>query len=256
MPDEFGKHGLRVMDSYSNRNEYRTLAGGDGLKRFRVTVGETDLFIACAKEYRKEALRAVNEIRETIEEHIKKEPLFLSSLRPIDINEDDPEVIRHMKEASFLSRVGPMASVAGMISEYTGRKLLEKTGRVIVENGGDIFLCSDEPMSVGIYAPGSSLSGKLCLKVDAKDGLGVCTSAGTYGHSLSFGKAQAAITVSKDTALSDAAATRLGNLLKDSGRIEASLNEIIEIPGITGAVAVIDDGIGFIGDIVLAAAGL
>lgn len=245
-----------MMDSYSNRNEYRVLTGGDGLRRFRVTVGETDLFIAAGRDLKKEALRAVNEIRETIEEHIKKEPLFLSSLRPIPVNEDDPMVIRHMKEASFLSRVGPMAAVAGMISEYTGRKLLEKSDTVIIENGGDIFLRSDTELSVGIYAPGSSLSGKLCIKVDAADGLGVCTSAGTYGHSMSFGKAQAAITVSADTALSDAAATRLGNLLKDSGRIESSLNGICSIPGVRGAVAVIDDNIGFMGDIVLAAAAL
>lgn len=244
------------MDSYSNRNEYRTLTGGDGLKRYRVTVGETDLFIASERELKKEALRAVNEIRETIEEQIKKEPLFLSSLRPIAVNDDDPETIRHMKEAAFLARVGPMAAVAGMISEYTGRRLMEKSGTVIVENGGDIFLRSGTPLSVGIYAPGSVLSGKLCIKVDAEDGLGVCTSAGTYGHSLSFGSAQAAITVSHDTALSDAAATRLGNLLKDSGRIESSLNEINAVPGIMGAVAVIDGNIGFIGDIVLAAADL
>ena len=110
-------------------------------------------------------------------------------------------------------------------------------------------MCSPEPVNVGIYAPGSVLSGKLGICADASGGIGICTSSGTYGHSLSFGSSQAAVAVSPDAALADAAATRLGNLLKDPSRIPKALEEILSVEGITGAAAIVDDRIGFLGDI-------
>lgn len=237
------------MDPYLNRDVYRSRTQNEGLTRFRVTLDETDLFIASAKDLSGEALKYIREIRLVIEEAIKKDSSFKSSLRPIDIFDDDPEEIRVMKNAGRLCRVGPMAAVAGMVSEYVGKKLLLMTDTVIVENGGDIFMRSSSPVNVGIYAPGSVLSGKLGIAADASEGIGVCTSSGTYGHSLSFGSSQAAVAVSPDTALADAAATRLGNLLKDPSRIERALEEIMGIEGIIGAAAVVDDRIGFLGDL-------
>lgn len=237
------------MDPYLNRDVYRSRTENDQLLHYRVTLGETDLFIATPEELSGDALEAVKEIRGFIEDAIKMDPAFLGSLRPLDISENDPEPIRRMKEAGRLCRVGPMAAVAGLVSEYVGKRLLTMTDRVIVENGGDIFMRSPSPVHVGIYAPGSVLSGKLGISADAAEGIGICTSSGTYGHSLSFGASQAAVAVSHDTALADAAATRLGNMLKDSSRIERSLEEIMKIEGILGAAAIVDDRIGFLGDI-------
>lgn len=256
------------MDIYQNRNEYRTHVNGSGISRYRITIKETDLFIASSSSktvfHQKEtASEAIYQVRSVIEAAIRKDPEFLHSLHPLDLfpedlkEDDSARIIRQMKQAGLLSHVGPMASVAGMISEYTGRALLKEdpSATVIIENGGDIFLQSPEDLTVEIHAPGSPLSDRLALKVSCKEGLGVCTSSGTYGHSLSFGKSQAAVVVSADTALADAAATRLGNLLKDSGRIEEALTYILQIPGVLGSVAIVDDKIGFMGDIQLVSAG-
>ena len=237
------------MDPYLSRDVYRSRVTSEGLLRYRVTVGESDLFIASPADLSKEARAAALQIRGVIEEAIKKDSSFQSSLRPLSDDPEDPGPILRMKHAARLCRVGPMAAVAGLVADHVGRRLLELTDRVIVENGGDIFMCSPEPVNVGIYAPGSVLSGKLGICADASGGIGICTSSGTYGHSLSFGSSQAAVAVSPDAALADAAATRLGNLLKDPSRIPKALEEILSVEGITGAAAIVDDRIGFLGDI-------
>lgn len=243
------------MDIYQNRDSYRSHVNGASLCHYRVTIKETDLYIASPGELSKEAEAAIVSVRSVIEQEILKNPDFLHSLHPLDLSPEDPEIIRRMKMAGIHAHVGPMAAVAGMVSEAVGLALLKDPhDTIIVENGGDIFLRSDEPLSVVIHAPGSPLSDQLALSVPCTHGMGVCTSSGTYGHSLSFGRSQAAVVVSPDTVLSDAAATRLGNLLKDSGKIEASLQKILQVPNVLGAVAIVDDKIGFMGDVTLTAA--
>jgi len=66
--------------------------------------------------------------------------------------------------------------------------------------------------SIAIFAGQSPLSYKVGLHLPAAlMPVGVCTSSGTVGHSLSLGKADAAVVVAKSTPLADAVATRLGN---------------------------------------------
>ena len=48
--------------------------------------------------------------------------------------------------------------------------------------------------------------------------MGICTSSGTVGHSLSFGKADAVCVKAKSVSLADAAATAIGNMVKSQTR--------------------------------------
>jgi len=138
--------------------------------------------------------------------------------------------------------VGPMAAVAGAIAEAVGRELLNFSSEVIVENGGDIFLCHKKTRHIGIYAGDSPLSGKLALEIEPEDTpLGVCTSSGTVGHSLSFGKADAAIVISPSTALADAAATAVGNLVKTAEDMPRAIEFVREVEGLTGIAIIVGD---------------
>jgi hypothetical protein len=157
-----------------------------------------------------------------------------------------------MIKAALAANVGPMASVAGAISEYVANDLLNISQNVIVENGGDIFLKTLREVRVGIFAGNSPLTYKINLLLKpAQMPLGVCTSSGTVGHSLSFGKADAVCVVSKSSTLADAAATAIGNLVKGKGDIRAALEEGIKIEGILGALIIIGEHFGVIGDIEL-----
>jgi len=138
--------------------------------------------------------------------------------------------------------------VAGAIAEFVGKKLLRFSPEVIVENGGDIFLKSLASKLVGIYIGKPPYSGKIALRIEPEETpIGVCTSSGTVGHSLSFGKADAAIVLSPSTSLADAAATAIGNLVTDD--LEQGIEFARTIEGLNGVAIIKDDKIALWGQI-------
>ena len=143
-----------------------------------------------------------------------------------------------------------MAAVAGTVAEYVGKDLLKFSSEVIVENGGDIFVKTKRIKKIGIFAGKSAYTGKLALEIPA--GIwGVCTSSGTVGPSLSFGRADAAVVVCNSAILADAWATRLGNMVKTSDDIEKILNFVKDKPEIKGVVLILGEKIGVWGNIKL-----
>lgn len=231
---------------------YRNSFQGANLIFFDVCIFETDLRIGACSDLSDIAREAAGRFREQIEAYIGQFPEFLTSLEPLDSKMEAPEIIMRMLEASRKAGVGPMAAVAGAISEMTGNELLEYSGEVIVENGGDIFLSTKTSRIIGIYAGNSPLSNKLAIEIEpGKSPLGICTSSGTVGHSLSFGKADAALIISKDTFLADAAATAVGNRVRTPDDIENALAFAGSIQGVDGALIIIGDKLGVWGDIKL-----
>jgi len=155
-----------------------------------------------------------------------------------------------MSESAEKVSVGPMASVAGAIAEFVGTELSKFSPEVIVENGGDIFLKGLKTRRIGIYAGTSPLSGKIGLKINGKDTpLGICTSSGTVGHSLSYGKADAAIAIAKSAILADAAATAIGNLIKEPSDIPSGIKFAEGIEGLKGVIIIKGENMGLWGDI-------
>jgi len=149
-----------------------------------------------------------------------------------------------------LTNVGPMAAVAGAISEYVGMELLNYTNEIILENGGDIFLSSKITKNVLIYAGASPFSNKIALEIPGNyKPIGICTSSGTFGHSLSFGKADAVVVLAEDTLLADAAATSICNMIKTSDDIESGTSFGKSINGIQGILIIIGDKMGAWGEI-------
>lgn len=93
---------------------------------------------------------------------------------------------------------------------------------------------------VDIYAGASPLSHRLGLKVESRgEPLGICTSAGRVGHSLSFGVADAAVILASSAALADAVATRVANRVQGREDIPAALELARSIPGVCGALLIV-----------------
>jgi ApbE superfamily uncharacterized protein (UPF0280 family) len=86
--------------------------------------------------------------------------------------------------------------------------------------------------------------------------LGVCTSSGTVGHSLSLGRADAAVLLAASATLADAVATATGNLVQTAADIEKALAFARSIPGVTGAVVVTGENLGAWGKVKLVPAAL
>ena len=229
---------------------YRHWIKESNLVPFSVTVKETDLLIHASKNLKRKALKLILKYRQLLENYIEKNPTFSSSLKPLGVAPEAPSIIKAMLEATSKAGVGPMASVAGAIAEYVGSELAKVSTEVIVENGGDIYLKSLKKRSIGIYAGSSPLSGKFGLEVGGKGTpLGICTSSGTVGHSLSFGKADAVVVVAKSATLADASATAICNLIQAPDDIEKGLNVAQNVEGLLGAVIIIGDRTGFWGEL-------
>jgi len=229
---------------------YRHWIKDSDLVPFNVVVKETDLYIRTKKDLKRKALKLVLKYRNILEEYIAKHPAFLTSLEPFPLTPEAPLMVKAMVESTTKVGIGPMASVAGAIAEFVAQELLEFSPEVIVENGGDIYLKSLKKRLIGIYAGSSPLSGKIGLEINPKDTpLGICTSSGTVGHSLSYGKADAVIALSKSATLADAAATAIGNLIKEPSDIQSGIEFAQEIRGLKGAVIIIADKMGLWGEV-------
>ena len=230
--------------------EYREWVKSKDLVKSIVSCGETDLCIMGDRELKKEAIEAIGRYRRELEEYIKVDPGFKDSLEPIEVDPGAPDIVKSMIKAGSAAGVGPMAAVAGAVAEYVGRELLKYSKEIIVENGGDIFIKSSKARTFGIFAGKSTLTGKLTFEIMAEDTpTGVCTSSGTVGHSMSFGKADAACIVSKDTALADAVATATGNLIKGPEDIENGIAFAKAVPGVAGVIVVVGNKFGTWGKI-------
>lgn len=229
---------------------YRHWVKGKDLVSSNVVVKETDLYIRASTNLKSKAHKLVLKYRESLEKYIERNPVFQSSLEPVSVGNDAPLIVKAMAKASVRVGVGPMAAVAGAIAEFVGEELLVYTPEVIIENGGDIYIKSLKKRTVAIYAGSSPLSGKIGLEIEATETpLGICTSSGTVGHSLSFGKADAAIVLAKSATLADAAATAIGNIVKEQTDIEKAVEFAKGISELKGIVIIIGDKMGMWGDI-------
>lgn len=234
---------------------YRHIMKRTGLVSFEARYKETDLHIQASRDLRKEVSNLVIEARLAIEDYARSHPSFFKSLTPLEDDPLAPPLIQEMLGASKIAGTGPMASVAGAIAEFVGKKCMELITvcpEIIVENGGDIFIYVTKPLVSAIWAGKSPLSGKIGVLIPHEVApAGLCTSSGTVGHSLSFGKADAVTILSRSTALADAIATAIGNMIHTANDIQEALKVMKKIPGVIGGVIIVNDKLGACGEIEL-----
>jgi ApbE superfamily uncharacterized protein (UPF0280 family) len=210
-----------------------------------VAVKETDLYILAQSALEQETREAVIQLRQQLEQYIRVNPLFQTSLVPLPADPRAPRIVKEMLAAAQQAGVGPMAGVAGAMAAFVGAALLAFSPEVVVENGGDIFLQTGAERTIGIFAGASPLSMRMGIRVPAeRQPLGVCTSSATVGSSLSLGRADAVCVISPSATLADAAATALGNMVQEKGDIERALEAGRKIPGVEGAVIIVHDALG------------
>ncbi len=232
---------------------YRNKILKNNLITFTVTVNESDIFVGADYNLKETTLSAIHKYRSYLDAYITSHPEFLTSLHPVQFDDFAPPIIKDMIIAGHKADVGPMAAVAGAIAEYVGKDLLQYSKNVIIENGGDIFIESQHDIHVGILAGNSPLSDKFSIIIRNKEmPMGICTSSGTVGHSLSFGRADAVCVKAKSVSLADAAATAIGNMMKSQRDISRALQAGMKIKEILGIIIIFEDQFGAIGDIELA----
>jgi len=231
---------------------YRRVVSALDLDAYTLVVKETDLHIMTRGVWLQEAYDAVLHLRRQVELAIENDPEFLHSLKPIAVKDTASPIVRVMAEAARLADVGPMAAVAGAVSQMLGDTLSAHSDEVVIENGGDLYVQCLRPITVGVYAGESPLSGRIGIRLQPeKMPMGLCTSSGTVGHSLSFGKADAVTILAASAALADAAATAVGNVVSSVHQISKGLHQAQKIPGVKGVLVIVGGTLGAWGDIEL-----
>ncbi len=231
---------------------YRNWVTSEDLVPFSVMLDETDLLIRARSDLASYAFELVMKCRAGLEDYVIKHPVFSTTLEPLKVEDNAPLIVRNMAKAASSVGVGPMAAVSGAIAEEVGLGLLQFSDEVIVENGGDIFIKSLRQRLVGVYAGDSPLTGKIAFVIHPDDTpLGICTSSGTVGHSLSFGLADAVTVFAPSAALADAAATAIGNRVQTVDDVSKAIEYAQQINGLSGVAIIKGEVLGLWGKIQL-----
>ncbi len=228
----------------------RGISGSMETEHGRIIVGETCIDATVEAGYLGQVEGLIFECRKAIERKISEDPFFGSTYSPLRPLESDPLPVRWMCESSMAASVGPMAAVAGTVGRFVMEKLRSMGCRhIVLDNDGDLAIMSHSPLSVSIYT-GSDLFPLIPLCFGpSPEGIGICTSSGKVGHSVSLGASDSATVIAKDPSLADACATRLGNL---SGKDPAeACEEACSIDGVIGAILVSGETASVCGDVPL-----
>ncbi len=217
-------------------------------QRIHFELKETIVTFLCREQYVKAGEKALHNARSILEHYTERNPLFRTTHEPYQPEEEAPDLIQRMCRESKKIGIGPMSTVAGTLALKSLTAILQAGAEeAIVDNGGDIALFIREPVNVGIFAGNASLQ-DLAFEVEARKTIfGICTSSGTVGPSYSYGKVDAAVIVSPNVLLADAAATALGNRIREKKDLKSAFDFLTKQGEIEGALAIIKDKVGMFG---------
>ena len=224
---------------------YRSRFSSDERRWFCVKFLESDLWIGVDSGSYRASMEAdtyamLVDLRRQMDAYLLMDPQYKAALTPYDAGLEAPNILKEMSRVSHKTGIGPMSAVAGAVAKKVAEFLGPK--EVIVENGGDIYAQAASDMDISVFAGQSPLSEKIGLHIPEDDfPLGICTSSGTVGPSLSLGRADAVMIVCKDVLLSDSYATTMANRIKTVNDLQSVIDRISDIPEILGAIAVKDD---------------
>lgn len=179
----------------------------------QIDIGETHIRLTTDLKNH-DLIEYIQSIRTDLKTYIAHNKDFLFSLEPLKIPEEELAlIVKRMYESSQSCDVGPMACVAGTISELSLNHLIEKGSyHSIVENGGDIALINNRKVLCGIYSNNEILGNEIAFEIKKrKTPLGICTSSGKIGHSISFGASDSVTVISDSPSIADGLATRIAN---------------------------------------------
>ena len=234
---------------YKERS-YRSRFSNDERRWFCVKFLESDLWIGVDNGSYSASMEAdiygmLVELRRSMDAYLLMDPQFKAALVPYDAGLEAPDILKEMSRVSHKTGIGPMSAVAGAVALKVTDFIKGRYGvkEVIVENGGDIYADATSDMDIAVFAGQSPLSERVGLHIPASSAfpLGVCTSSGTVGPSLSLGRADAMMIICRDVLLADSYATAFANRIQTINDLQPVIDRIQNIPEILGALAIKDD---------------
>ncbi|MDR3222630.1 MAG: UPF0280 family protein [Methanobrevibacter sp.] len=192
-----------------------------------------------------------NELKNYISNHYS----FFNSHNPVYVEDnEESDIIKIMAEAGKIANVGPMAAVAGTISQLTVEELIKNGSEFsIVNNGGDIsFINKNRKVICAIYSGNSSISAEIGFEFKPqKSPIGLATSSGTVGYSFSYGRGDSISVISNKASVADAIATAIANNVvgeTDAEAVENGLNTALKFEKyVNGALIILGESVATFG---------
>lgn len=243
---------------YTERS-YRKRFASENREWFVAGYRSSDLWIAVDSASYDEDMRRVcvcelEKLWREMEGYISADPGYGRALAPYFPRPEAPDIMRRMSEAAAKAGIGPMGAVAGAVAKHIAGMLKSRYGcrETIIENGGDIYAEFSSPLDVSVFAGTSPLSERVGFRIPPEySPLGICTSSGTVGHSLSFGKADAVMIICRDALLADSYATAYANRIQTAEDMGPVMDMINSNGDILGSCAIKNDRIGVAGNFAL-----
>ena len=207
-----------------------------GPMRMFIRVSENgNLLVPLAKEGAHLAMKVLGDLAKFL-------PVIKKKSRVLEVEEGFPDAVKRMIESTKKMEeldLTPLAAVAGTASDVVADFMFRKGGtKIIVDNGGDIAirLREGEVARVGIKTEIDATHPAYLIAIDSKMEIGGVATSGLGGRSFTKGIASAATVLSPTAALSDAAATVVGNFtnVEDANIIRSLAEKIYPDTDIAG----------------------
>ncbi len=244
----------RLLDSGpdTDRSIYRNKVSYKQKYNWRILYKYSDILVNSDKDISLNIERLIKKIYRILGSHIRENPSFQRSLSPVKSKSWYHPVIKKMCDKSVVFNVGPMAAVAGAVCDYLASGLKNSCRYLIIENGGDIYIKSNKDIVVGVYLKNKNFADKIYFKVKTEYmPCGLCSSSGSFGHSLSMGKSDLVSVLAESTISADSAATSVANRINSTRDIPEVINHYKTIKDIKGILIIKDKKLGVWGKIEL-----
>jgi ApbE superfamily uncharacterized protein (UPF0280 family) len=209
----------------------------------KVEIAETAATIAADGIYVEPALDAIKSARSEIVRQVTKDRFFLTTMEPYEPENPGP-VVRRMCDAAREAGVGPMATVAGTIAQVAMEAMIARgCTHGWVDNGGDVSLILGSPVTMEIFhdPTSSTASGMILEPCDSP--IGICSSSGRLGHSISLGDADISLVMAESAIIADALATAIGNRVSDNVSLSSCFDPYKSVPGWMGGLVMMDGAV-------------
>ncbi|MCU0852098.1 MAG: UPF0280 family protein [Thermoplasmata archaeon] len=216
----------------------------------KVEIGETAATIAAERRFLADAVTAIKAARAQVERKVRQDRFFLTTLEPYEPNAYDGRVVKRMCEATTKTGVGPMAAVAGAVAAEAVEAMVRAgCSHGWVDNGGDVALKLDSAITLEVFSdPDSGKAFGFGLG-PTKGTIGICSSSGRLGHSISFGDSDVVVAIAEDAVLADALATAIGNRVTDRESLRTCFDPFKAIRGAFGFLAMLDGEVSVFGEV-------
>ena len=200
---------------------------------FDLHVQDMVLRVKASPDLFEESRAAALSFWEQLHAYALQHPEFSDSLRPIDVPENAPDVIREMVQSAASAGVGPRFTFQGAVLDHVGRYLARSAGDVTVSAGGDFFITTKKRMKLTVHRTedGEPLS----VVVDpASGGIGVATALVRGAADGVDGLA----VLASSCKLAEAAASAVRSILANPGSFKAALEYLGKVHGVRGGLLV------------------